>query len=1048
MHPAPSCRTADFFVLRTPSLPVDALLPLAEAETQLAAGTEKNLGASREQLRGTLKRLMKDAAIREALALASPDLATRIDPWLEGLLEGGAAERVERALLRYLIRMSHRSTPFGLFASVSTGTWKAASRLSVASWSACRKAVRLDWGALEELLDRLARHPRTRAALRYRVNSSLHACAGWHRYLERRDAPGQERTYHLEAVEASSHLDFVLKAAEGGASLEALAEGLAQVTRVKVDVARTYLDRLVDTQVLCGDLHPPLTSPDPLGQVAQVLGAHPGTFDDAEALAALQAELRALQAAPVGAHPEGYVPHLPSLQRLEIASDRRDLVQVDLFRPAPDLALSPAVRQALEAGAETLRRLSPPPRDQALDRFREAFRDRYESRWVRLLDVLDEESGIGFDGAPAADGALLKDFPLPSPVPPQQVTPRDSYLLSRMATWQGARTWNLTEADVAALAAPDPQPFPNSFAALATLSAADSAALDRGDFSFCMEQYSGASAARWLGRFASGDPVLAAALQEHLRKEEANRPEVVFAEVIHIPEGRMGNVLARPALRDHEIPFLATPGVPSERVIQPSDLLVTVRGDRVCLRSVRTGREVIPRLSSAHNFRRGPAVYRFLAHLQDQDGRPGAWSWGLLAGLPFLPRLVHGRHVLAKARWKVEGRELEAALLEASGSPWDAFQRLRAHRGLPRRVVLTDADYRLLVDLDQPVWVETLHHLVAHRPSFLLTEAFPDPDEALVTSPEGRFTHELVIPFEAAVPVSHDAVLSPPVVNGGGPRAYPPGSEWLYLKLYCGPASADRLLIELEPLLRMAQKQGLWDRWHFIRYRDPLPHLRLRFHGLPFRLLAEWLPLLRKHLEPYQAQGLLWKWQVDTFEPELERYGGHTGFGLAEAWFFDDSQHVLHQLMASTDPDRRWKAGLRGMDAIWAALGLDLRERRALALAARDSFRKEWDQPGQGGNPIGAKFRELRKELESGFPHPAGGSTLPHLAGLSRLREAHREGLIQEDLGRIATSLTHMHLNRLLRAHHRESEWVLMEFLTRLYESALARQPEAEQVRG
>ena len=34
-----------------------------------------------------------------------------------------------------------------------------------------------------------------------------------------------------------------------------------------------------------------------------------------------------------------------------------------------------------------------------------------------------------------------------------------------------------------------------------------------------------------------------------------------------------------------------------------------------------------------------------------------------------------------------------------------------------------------------------------------------------------------------------------------------------------------------------------------------------------------------------------------------------------------------------------------------------------------------------------------------------------------------------------------MHLNRLLRTRPREHEWVLMEFLTRLYASCLARPP-------
>jgi hypothetical protein len=107
----------------------------------------------------------------------------------------------------------------------------------------------------------------------------------------------------------------------------------------------------------------------------------------------------------------------------------------------------------------------------------------------------------------------------------------------------------LDDADVEALANPDPQPFPPSFAALTSLAAASPAALDRGEFQFWMEHHSGPTAARWLGRFASGDPDLKDSLQNHLRKEQAWRPEAVFAEVVHVPEGRMGNVLARSSLR-------------------------------------------------------------------------------------------------------------------------------------------------------------------------------------------------------------------------------------------------------------------------------------------------------------------------------------------------------------------------------------------------------------------------------------------------------------------------------------------------------------------
>ena len=1046
MSPRPPCQTADFFVLRSPGLPLEALFPpnqtAREAGPQNPSGT--GLARDGEALRQHLRELVRRNIVREAIALASPDLASRLDAWLAGSLESLAARNVERALLKYLSRMCSRSTPFGLFAAVSQGAWSSTSRLAVGPWRDCRKAMRMDWGALETLVNRLEREPEVRAWMPYRPNSSLYARGGWYRYLERREpAGGGGRTYHLEAVEATPHLDFVLEQAQEGARLEALATSLAQRVGVGMLEAQAFLEQLVDAQVLCGELHPSLTSPDPVGQVVTALQAHPTTAPRAEALVALDLELKTLQRAPLGAHPEGYHSLTTPLADLGVASDTRDVLQVDLFRPAPGLALSPGVRRALEEGAETLRRLTQPPREGALERFRAAFLERYGTRWLPLLEVLDEESGIGFDGGAPMDSPLLEGLSFPSVAPPRQLSHRDQFLLKQLPRWQGSPTWELANADLEALAPSDPPAFPPSFAALACLAASSPAALDRGDFQFWMEHYSGPTAARWLGRFASGDPQLQDALQSHLRKEEAARPDAVFAEVVHVPEGRMGNVLARPSLRDYEIPFLATSGVPRDRTILPSDLQVTVRGNRVYLASTRLGREVVPRLSSAHNFARGPVVYRFLAHLQDQDGRPGGWFWGALAEQPFLPRVTHGRHVLSKARWRIEARELKAALAASGEGAWGAFQTLRASRGLPRFVLLTDADNTLLVDLDQGLWVETLHHLVSSRSTFTLTECFPDPGQALVTSPEGRFAHELVIPFEATSGEGPKAIPLPAKANVPRVRTYPPGSEWLYLKLYCGPASADRLLVELEPLLRKAKREGLWDRWHFVRYGDPDHHLRLRFHGLPDRLLPELLPLLHQHLAEPLAQGLLWKWQVDTFEPEWERFGGAFGFALADDWFFEDSQHILDQLAEGMTLEQRWRVGLRQVDAIWAVLGLSVQARQGLAQATRDGFRKEFGDAGEGAAQMGARFRALRKELETGFPQDSGSPLAPALRGLPRIREAFDQGLLQEDLSSIAGSLAHMHLNRLLRTDHRANEWVLMEFLVRLYEASLAqsRQP-------
>src|SRR5437660_5118684 len=109
-------------------------------------------------------------------------------------------------------------------------------------------------------------------------------------------------------------------------------------------------------------------------------------------------------------------------------------------------------------------------------------------------------------------------------------------------------------------------------------------------------------------------------VQEHLRAEEQLKKDrnAVFAEVAHLPEGRIGNVLFRPILRHYEIPYLGSSRLPQERQIQVSDLMVSVQGERVVLRSRRLGCEVIPRLTSAHGYahNRNLKLYKFLCLLQ------------------------------------------------------------------------------------------------------------------------------------------------------------------------------------------------------------------------------------------------------------------------------------------------------------------------------------------------------------------------------------------------------------------------------------------------
>jgi hypothetical protein len=133
-----------------------------------------------------------------------------------------------------------------------------------------------------------------------------------------------------------------------------------------------------------------------------------------------------------------------------------------------------------------------------------------------------------------------------------------------------------------------------------------------------------------------------------------------FAEIVHLPEGRIGNILLRPSVREYEIEFLGECGAPAARRIPITDLLVSLRGDTLVVRSSRLNRRIIPRLTAAHNYSlRSLGLYQFLCALQS-DGRSSraSWSWGSLDSAPFLPRVTHGRLVLSPAIWNLGKEEL------------------------------------------------------------------------------------------------------------------------------------------------------------------------------------------------------------------------------------------------------------------------------------------------------------------------------------------------------------------------------------------------------
>jgi lantibiotic biosynthesis protein len=1053
-----------YFLLRTPLLAIDELdtwgasLQAPAAVGDPGAALEAAIAVDRTAQREWLRGLLAQPAVTEALHVAAPALLEALGEWRRGP-DSRKGRRAEEALVRYVFRMAARATPFGMFAGCTFGRVGTPSRLQLAARDAYRRHSRLDMAYLFSLADALNEDRELRRSLRYRPNSSLYRAAGRLRYAEARFS-GSTVNYHLVAVEPDEFLDAALARADPGATPDEIAAAVAASDpdgEISVAEAAGYVDELIDSQLLVSGLWPVVTGPEAVHGLVEALERDGRT--EAHMLRRVHEALEELDRKGLGNDPERYAEIVRALEPLPERADRRRLFQVDLFKPG-EAVLDPAVLDEVARGIEALNRFEPANAVDLLKGFRERFTERYGlQRLVPLQEALDIEVGVGRPAAGiGADSPLLEGLDFSAAADPEKVRwgPREELLLRKLMQAQAAGAFEIVidDDDLAALETRARPPLPDSFQTMAVVGAASEDALAAGEFLVWINSALGPSGARLAGRFCHGDADLARAVAEQIKGEEALDPDALFAEVVHVGAGRTGNIASRPVLREWEIPYLGVSGAPPERQIPVDDLLVTVDGAEVVLYSARLRRRVLPRLTSAHNFSFASlSVYRFLCSLQEQDVRSAIqWDWRPFDKQPFLPRVRCGRAVLARARWRVTAEEVADLAAGGDAERYAAVRRWRERRGIPRRVLLTDADSELLVDFDHVLSLDTFFATIPRSAGIELTELWPGFDGLPARGPEGRFVHELTIPFaRRRTPTRRPA----PSLGDGGERILPPTSRWLYLKLYTGSATADLVLRDaVAPLVARAMESGAADRWFFLRYADPQNHLRIRFGGEPARLrdIFDWLP---EFLDPPLAEGRIARWQLDTYEREVERYGGPAGVEISERIFHADSEAVLaalEDLAGDRGADWRWRLALVGIDRLLADFGFDLASRRDLLAGLRRAFGYEFAAGPLLTQQLAQRLRETGDELyellTAGVApdHPLAGS----IAALERrseklaplvgeLRALESRGELTVPVGDLVDSYIHMFVNRLIRSDARAHELVLYDLLHRLTVSRLAR---------
>jgi thiopeptide-type bacteriocin biosynthesis protein len=1028
------------FVLRTPLLPIDALCRWSDdlsapiRTTSDEALLEQALQADRHLLWQRLQIIYRDDTLRDALAISSPSLSRALEKHLEDRVDVVPA-RMLRAMVRFLGRATVRTEPYALFAGWSVGEFGKANSFKVVAPSGYVRRCRVSFRYLNRLLHKMRQTRPVTASTRLWLAAGVYRIGGAWRY---------SREGAVASAAAEPGVDLLLtRAREGGTRRELVAALMDRIPGVEAAEASAFVDELVQEGLLASapGLLPVETAP------VRAVGQTLGDLDRATTRSLQDAETALGQLGPDSVGMSRV--HETIVSRLPAMRGAPSLVQVDLLKPTPDLRLNGEVIEDLTLAAEMVLRLARPRRC-PLERFRAAFVERYGGREVPLAEALDPDAGVGFDRPMAVVGAAVPFDSLPPPVPPE-VPKRDS-IASLLGAYlaPGQQEVSLVPEQVR-LAAPLPPDCAGTLTAKAVLMAGSPAALDRGDFRWFLKEVCAGPAIRMLGRMAAVDPAVRAIGERIAAFEQASRSDSVLAEICYVPK-RRGDLAARADLYPYRLIFSNEARHPDDRNLPLEDLWVSVQGHRVALRSERLDRWVLPRLSTmCAVWTRDPTLYRFLVAVQFQDvSRGAAWSWGALAGLPVLPRVRVGRSVLARARWRLAGRdarELASTRTDIElfriAKGWQAVQ--RAPRWLAAYV---GHGPEMVVDFDSILSLESLRHLVRSHPSVYLFEMLPAPGEGGVESGAGAYAHDILVPLARrdTEPVERSSYRR-------APPAWPrhvPGSRWVYVKLFAGPMEQDRLLREAVPqLVDNLRRRGLLSNWFFIRYGPP-SHLRLRFEVIDDEAVDKVASRVRRVAARLAADGAIWQVQFDTYDPEVPRYGGSRAMPLVERVFGVDSDTVLDLLSGpGSAPDRsRWEVAVLGIHRFCSGLksrGVDLDRLLARRLA---KFQMQMSLYPRFGRWVRQNCRRELPRLRDLLTEAGSESEaltilrrrderlLPLLDSLLELTQSRQ---LTGPASRIWTSLIHMYANKLFRTVTRTEEDILLDLLRQHYRSEQGR---------
>lgn len=942
--------------------------------------------------------------LREAIAVASFSLYETILQLLSNnKKDTKKREKAISSLFKYVLRMTTRATPFGLFSFVAMGTW---SQTPTAHFdlTLIKKQARPDMEWLLYELDSILLDPSVLSFFPIKRNPFLYESMG------RIVLPFSRKTRQKQvSIRTNRLVNLILFLTKEVITQEALLQKvLSHLPALSTEKVSQVIYSLIQQEILYPTLLPTLLTASTFIDSVDYLKA---ILPSSALLVKFQTILTLLQNYHTTAVGEGENSLKILQESMKNTNPSSSMLQVDAIS-SEKISLHPDISHALSEGVEALWKISAMNKGiPALRSYHEKFLGKYGiSSLVPVLEVLDETIGLG-----------VPEQYLVTSKEKQKEPAYEAWLMEEWARCIREHRTEivLTEDFIKKFDLNlDPKEAPSSFDAFFGVLPQPSIE-NKEDFLLLLHGISdntnGCSAlGRFIDFFGKQEKEQ---VRSFLQDEENADSMAVYAEISYLPFSPRGaNVASHSLLRSLAIDLGYSRS--QENVVDLADIVVGASPNHLYLATKQGKKKLMVFANNVLNFSIAPIIVRFLRDVSRDGFRPFSFfSWGKGTSFSFLPSIRYKKMILFPAKWQLTLSLIEAKVednleiliqkIEIWANAWK----------LPRFLLMAWADHQILLDRTQHFHLKEIATRLKLNPKTPIILLEKKGEKEFVKSNLGMHRCEFVVPFlknkKHFTPLIIPAVLSS---TDRAIRKKTPGGEWFYAKIYLPNNNEERFLTSCLSLFTQDIK-NIIEKWFFIRFKEAdASHIRFRCKLKELKDLTPLFSTFHLWTENLVQKNWIREVQIGTYDREIERYGGESLIDLAETFFQADSEcafSLLDLLLLKKTQFPNYIVTSLSLIHLLKSFGLSLEQQKALF--NQMNLKKE----------LLEGFREWKSKMVSVInalnhnPSSVSNEDSYLFSGIFQKRELQQSSYVialqkSTHLTSILISLMHMNCNRIL----------------------------------